>query len=155
VRTEVEVAYARMLRADAVGTLGRLRARGLGVGVVSDCTHELPACWPTLPVAPLVDATVFSVEVGERKPHPELYLSACRRLGVAPADVLYVGDGGSNELTGARAVGMTAVRLVAADAATALVYDPEEGWNGPVVDGLAAVLAFVAEGRGGPGAEVT
>ena len=91
---------------DAVTTLRCLRDRGLRIGVVSDCTHELPEAWPDLAVAPWVDATVFSVVIGERKPHPSLYLSACAGLGVGPDEVVYVGDGGSNELSGARALGI-------------------------------------------------
>jgi putative hydrolase of the HAD superfamily len=143
-RAEAEDRYARMLRHDAVSTLRRLRRRGLRVAVVSDCTHELPLLWASLPIAPLVDATVFSVLMGQRKPHPSLYLAACQRLGIEPSQAIYVGDGGSNELSGATAVGIPAVRLVTADASDALVYDPEEGWTGAVVHSLAALPSFLA-----------
>ena len=34
----------------------------------------------------LFDATVISGEVGMHKPQPEIYLLACERLGVEPAD---------------------------------------------------------------------
>ncbi len=124
----------------AVRTLRRLRHRGLQIGVVSDCTHELPEAWPDLPVAPWVDATAFSVVLGERKPHPSLYLSACGQLGVAPHEVVYVGDGGSNELTGARSLGIPAVRLVADDGRAALVYDAESEWTGPVISRLSELV---------------
>lgn len=40
------------------------------------------------------------------KPDPAIYLLACRRLGVAPEDCVFVGDGGDRELEGAAAVGM-------------------------------------------------
>ncbi len=142
-RSEVERGFTHMLRDDAVGTLHRLRERGLRVAVVSDCTHELPDLWTSLSVAPLVDATVFSVLMGERKPHPSLYLTACERLGIAPSDAIYVGDGGSNELSGAKAVGIHAVRLVTTDAADALVYDAEQGWTGPVIHSLTALVPLV------------
>ena len=75
VRRVVEATYAGKTRQDAVATLRRLHHRGLLIGVISDCTHELPELWPDLPVAPWVDATVFSVVLGKRKPHPSLYLS--------------------------------------------------------------------------------
>lgn len=141
VRTEVERGYASMLRHDTVTTLRWLRARRLRVGVVSDCTHELPEFWADIPVAPLVDATVFSVLIGHRKPHPSLYRSACQQLGIGPSEALYVGDGGSNELTGATAAGIAAVRLVAEDATGALVYDPEQDWGGPVIHSLTALTS--------------
>jgi putative hydrolase of the HAD superfamily len=142
-RRSGERTFANLLRDDAVPTLRRLKEAGFPVGVVSDCTHELPECWPELPVAPLVDTVVFSVEMGKRKPHPSLYRAACAGLGVAPAEVVYVGDGGSNELTGARAVGMSAVRLLTDDAADALVYDPEPDWKGPVISSLGGVVDLV------------
>jgi putative hydrolase of the HAD superfamily len=128
------------LRDEAVPVLWALRLRGLRTAVVSDCTHELPAVLPRLAIAPLLDAAVFSVEQGVCKPDPGMYLAACERLGVAPQECLYVGDGGSHELTGATAVGMTAVRLAAPDLADHLVFGAEEGWSGRAVDGLVGVL---------------
>ncbi len=136
VRTDIERGFASMLRPDAVSMLRFLHQNRLRLGVVSDCTHELPDFWTSLPVAPLIDATVFSVLVGERKPHPSLYRSVCRQLGIAPSEAVYVGDGGSCELTGATAAGIRAIRLVAKDAAGALVYDAEPDWTGPVIHSL-------------------
>ncbi|MGW5557541.1 HAD family hydrolase [Micromonospora sp. NPDC003944] len=131
------------LRADAVPVLAALRQRGLRTGVISDCTHELPAFLPQLAVAPLLDVRVFSVQVGRCKPDPTLYLTACQRLGLAPGDCLYVGDGGSQELTGAERAGMTAVRLAAPDLATHMVFNADRDWHGPTLGTLAEVLALV------------
>lgn len=142
------------LRPDAVSTLAAIRARGLRTGVISDCTHELPAFLPALPVAPLLDARVFSVELGACKPEPAIYLAACDQLGVDPEDCLYVGDGGSRELTGAAAVGMTAVRLDAPDLADHLVFNKDFGFTGPTVATLTDVLALIdrepVQARTGP-----
>ncbi|MFB9237155.1 HAD family hydrolase, partial [Plantactinospora siamensis] len=89
------------LRPEAVDVLRALRRRGLRTALVSDCTHELPALLPGLPIAPLLDAQILSVQFGRCKPDLALFLAACGRLGVEPADCLYVGDGGGRELTGA------------------------------------------------------
>ncbi|WP_327032989.1 HAD family hydrolase [Micromonospora ureilytica] len=131
------------LRTDAVPVLAALRQRGLRTGVISDCTHELPAFLPQLAIAPLLDVRVFSVQVGRCKPDPTLYLTACQRLGLAPGDCLYVGDGGSQELTGAERAGMTAVRLAAPDLATHLVFNADQDWRGPTLGTLGEVLALV------------
>jgi putative hydrolase of the HAD superfamily len=131
------------LRPDAVSALRAIKARGLATGLISDCTHELPAILPTLPVAPLLDSRVFSVEVGVCKPEPEIYRAACDDLGVAPEDCLYVGDGGSRELTGAEAVGMTAVRLAAPDLADHLVFDRDNTFTGRSVVSLSEVVALL------------
>lgn len=139
-RRAVESAYAARLRTDACRTLAELRRLGMRIGVISDCTHELPECWSTLPVAELVDSVVFSVEVGMRKPHPSMYKLVCDELGVKPAEVCYVGDGGSNELSGAESFGMTAVQLLTDDALEALVYERETAWDGPVIHKLSELL---------------
>jgi putative hydrolase of the HAD superfamily len=131
------------LRSDAVPTLRALRRRGLGTAVVSDCTHELPAFLPTMPVAGLVDVRAYSVEIGQCKPHHAIYLDACVRLGVPPSECLYVGDGGSRELSGAVEVGMTAVRLAAPDLSHHLVFNPEPDWAGPAVTALSELIRMV------------
>jgi putative hydrolase of the HAD superfamily len=58
---------------------------------------------------------------------------------VEPPDCVYVGDGDSNELTGAQAVGMAARRLLAPDHATAHVIDPIT-WTGATISSLGEVL---------------
>ena len=131
------------LRPDAVRTLSALKRRGIATGLISDCAYELPVFLPGLPVAPLLDTTVFSVQTGHCKPDPQIYLIACRDLGVLPEDCLYVGDGGSHELTGATDVGMTAVRLTAPDLADHLVYDADADFAGPCVGSLTEVVDLV------------
>jgi putative hydrolase of the HAD superfamily len=131
------------LRPDAASALRALKRRGLSTGVISDCTHELPAFLPSLPVAPLLDAKVFSVEVGVCKPDPAIYLAACEQLDVAAEECIYVGDGGSRELTGAAAAGMTAVRLDAPDLADHLVFDRDTGFDGPSVRSLTELLTVI------------
>ncbi|MEV6350014.1 HAD family hydrolase [Actinoplanes sp. NPDC051851] len=128
------------LRPDAVSALTAIRERGVRTALISDCTHELPAFLPGLPVAPLLDAQIFSVELGVCKPDPRIYREACRRLGVEPAECLYVGDGGSHELTGAAAVGMTPVRLAARDLADHLVFDADTDFAGRTVRSLTEVI---------------
>jgi putative hydrolase of the HAD superfamily len=131
------------LRSDAVATLRALRRRGLGTAVVSDCTHELPVFLPTMPVAGLLDVRAYSVEIGQCKPHHAIYLDACVRLGVPPSDCLYVGDGGSRELTGATELGMTAVRLAAPDLSHHLVFNAEPSWTGLTVTALSELIRTV------------
>lgn len=143
IRRSTEGVYARTLRDDAEETLRTLHERGIKLGVLSDCTHELPDVWPTLSIAPYVDVTVFSVQAGLRKPHPDLYASVALSLGVAPSECLYVGDGGSGELTGAAQAGMTPYHLVTPDAVDATIYDPDSAWTGSTIQSLSDVLGLV------------
>jgi putative hydrolase of the HAD superfamily len=131
------------LRPDAMPALWALQRRGLRVAVVSDCGYELPQFLPDLPIAELLDATVYSVHIGACKPHEAMYLAACVRLGVTPWQCLYVGDGGSHELTGAESVGMTAVRLLEADLAHHLTFDAETDWAGRTATSLLEAVTYL------------
>ena len=113
-------------------------------GLLSDCTHELPDIWPSLPVSRYVDATVFSVIAGVRKPHPTLYATLLAALAVEAHECLYVGDGGSGELTGAHHAGMTALPLDVPDVAHSTVYDADTAWTGPSIGSLDEVIALVS-----------
>ncbi|ADB30747.1 HAD-superfamily hydrolase, subfamily IA, variant 3 [Kribbella flavida DSM 17836] len=62
----------------------------------------------------MFDDIVISGEVGLRKPEPEIFLLAAERLGLAPAECVFVDDLELN-VDGARAVGMTAVHHTSYD----------------------------------------
>jgi putative hydrolase of the HAD superfamily len=125
------------LRPEAVPTITRLRQHGLKIGLLSDCSNELPDAWHGLPLVDLVDAPVFSCREGTRKPDPRLFRTVARNLGVKPAECLYVGDGGGRELTGSSAVGMRAVLLAGPDWRRHHAHDEETGWTGPRIASLA------------------
>jgi putative hydrolase of the HAD superfamily len=141
------VAADTRLRPDAAYVLDTLRKFGFRTAVISDCGPELPSIMPRLPIAAYVETCVFSIDVGHRKPEPVMYETACARLGVEPADCVYVGDGGSRELSGATAVGMTAIRLDAPDLGRHLVFDADHGWSGPAIDRLTDVFDTVFRTR--------
>jgi len=114
--------------------------------VVSDCSPELPLLWSETPFAPLFDAAVFSCDLGVRKPNPKIYLEACRRLNVEPAECYFVGDGGSRELSGAAELGMHAVLLAAPEEqnnSDTHRIDGEE-WRGPAIYDLKDLLLMLA-----------
>jgi putative hydrolase of the HAD superfamily len=62
----------------------------------------------------LFDAVVISGEVGLRKPEPEIYALAARRLGVDPSQCVFVDDLTPN-VRGAEAAGMVGVHHVDAE----------------------------------------
>jgi putative hydrolase of the HAD superfamily len=126
------------LRPEALGVIGRLRDRGLRIGLLSDCTSELPDAWSRLPLSRVVDAAVFSCVEGMRKPDPRLFLAVAGRLAVDPEQCLYVGDGGGRELTGASGIGMRAVLLAGPDWRRDRVrrQEAETDWPGPRITSL-------------------
>ena len=64
-------------------------------------------------IADLVDAIVFSSEVGKRKPAPELYRAAADAIGTSPQRTLFIGDRVREDYEGPRAVGMRAAIVTA------------------------------------------
>jgi putative hydrolase of the HAD superfamily len=92
-----------------LATLKLLRRRGKKLALVSNADVMEAARWPESPLKECFDAAVFSCDVGWVKPEREIYDIALGHLGVAARESVFVGDGGSGELDGAKAAGMTAV----------------------------------------------
>ncbi len=130
---------------EAGETLAALKEKGYRTGLISDCSHEIPVVWPETIFAPLIDEAVFSCVAGMRKPDPRIYRLATDKLGVRPEDCLFVGDGGSQELSGAREVGMHPVLIrVDADSDESHLANREE-WDGPAISSLPEVLDLVSQ----------
>lgn len=77
---------------DTARTLAALRERGIPVAVVSNIGWDLRPVFRAHGLDHLVDAYLLSFEHGVQKPDPRLFRAACDALGLAPADVLMVGD---------------------------------------------------------------
>lgn len=88
--------------------LGQLRSAGIKLCLISNCAPEEVSSWETSGLAPYFDDVIFSYAVNTAKPEPGIYKLACERIGVSPADSLFIGDGGSNELAGASISGLQA-----------------------------------------------
>jgi len=142
-RREQELHVTRP-RHGVLDVLGMVRALGWRVGLLSDCTPELGDLWPHLPYTAVVDATVFSFELGHRKPAAILYSKIAARLGVEPEQCVYVGDGSSGELAGAEAAGMTPVMLKT-PFDHRFRYDPEPHWSGLSIDTLEHLIPLLTD----------
>lgn len=142
---EINIEYtarATKLRPYAVELLTYLKSNGYKTGLISDCGTEIPVIFNTTPLAPLIDQSVFSCLVGVQKPDPRIYEITVERLVVNPKDCLYIGDGDSNELTGALKVGMTPVLILNSDEVRADVHRVDfegDNWQGIVITSLKGV----------------
>lgn len=135
------IASIMIPRQDVIEALSHLKSQGLKIGLISNCTSETPIVWENTPFAPLFDVVLFSSSVGLRKPDPRIYRLALERLEVQPADCLYVGDGDSQELSGASEAGMhpVLIRLAGEDSTQPHLVNREE-WDEPVISSLHEVL---------------
>ncbi|MGH3502770.1 MAG: HAD family hydrolase [Nocardioidaceae bacterium] len=59
-------------------------------------------------LADLVDVVVYSHEVGMAKPDPRIYALTCQRLGVKPAETVFLDDA-EGHVTAAREAGINAI----------------------------------------------
>jgi putative hydrolase of the HAD superfamily len=93
----------------------QLRQAGVRTGLLSNSWGT--DLYPREALAAHFDAVVISGEVGMRKPEAAIFHLACARLGVEPADVVFVDDLVDN-VRAAERVGMAGVHHVGDHAAT-------------------------------------
>jgi putative hydrolase of the HAD superfamily len=96
-----------------LGVLDELKGWGLRLGVISNVTllpklmrEDLRA----LGIEPLLDAAMFSSEVGYRKPDPRIFEEMNERLGIPASESVFVGDRLLDDVQGAQNAGMRAVQ---------------------------------------------
>ena len=94
-----------------VAVVRTLKARGIKVALVSNADAMDVECYDGCALHGLFDVEVFSCEVGFQKPEPRIYSHVLESLGLPASDCAFVGDGGSRELEGARAAGLTTVLI--------------------------------------------
>jgi putative hydrolase of the HAD superfamily len=89
-------------------TLAALRARGLHLGIVSNIDDDqFRAIWAQLGIGELFHATTPSEEARSCKPDPGIYrVALAKAAGVAPREVLFVGDSPRHDFAGAKPLGM-------------------------------------------------
>jgi putative hydrolase of the HAD superfamily len=138
------VGSSLVARKDAIAVLKEIKRRGMKIGLISDCSWEVPVLWEKFSLSEYIDFPVFSCSIGMKKPDPRIYKQATDMLGVHPQDCIYVGDGSSNELSGAKKAGMFPVMIrVPYEKDPDAYRTEEEEWHGPVVSSLSEVLGFL------------
>ena len=94
---------------DILDTLQELKSKDIKLGLISNADCIDCKYWSQSSLFPYFDDSIFSCNVGLLKPDRQIYALAMQRLNVSPEQCLFVGDGGSNELCGAKSVGMGTV----------------------------------------------
>ncbi len=125
----------------ALELLRRLRGMGFKLGLLSNCTPEVPVVWQEMDFCPLFDDAVFSSNVHMAKPQAEVFELACRGVETAPERCIYVADNADGELEAAKVCGLYAIRLLVAEGET-----PPRGaerWPGPCIQGLLDLLEIL------------
>ncbi len=95
---------------EVLDMLDAIKKLGLRTAIVSNCSSEEVKVIRESELYRYFDEVLLSYEVHMKKPDCTVYEEAARRLGVEIKDCIFVGDGGSNELQGARNAGMNAIQ---------------------------------------------
>jgi putative hydrolase of the HAD superfamily len=127
--------------ADAGPVLRQLRARGLRIGLLSNTN------WPRAfhehfldrdGLADLIDARLYTSDLGHVKPHPSVFLDALASVDVDdPARAVFVGDRPYDDIYGAKQVGLRTVLRASPDVPP---FDVEPD---AVIDGLTELVGLI------------
>lgn len=135
---ELEHAYANaavdVLPATVNGapeTLRELKARGFGIGLISNTGrtpgYALRGILDALELSPSIDVMVFSNEHGSCKPQPSIFEALRRGLGVPYDEMMFVGDNLYVDVHGAQKCGMLGVHFAPAVRGTAIAPPVDHG----------------------------
>ena len=92
---------------DTAPVLHALRERGIRIGLVSNSARDVREF--ARHHALDIDAGISSFHHGKTKPHASIFRAVLELLDVEPAEAMMVGDSLSDDIEGARALGMLAV----------------------------------------------
>ena len=118
----------RIPRPDVKTTIPELHKRGYVLGIIANTIteREIPNWIESDGLTDCFQAIVLSSKVGIRKPNPEIFLEAARRVGIEPAKCAYVGDNPARDVVGARSAGYgLAILILEPDSATSAVLTDE------------------------------
>jgi putative hydrolase of the HAD superfamily len=117
----------RVPRSDAKETILELSRRGYLLGIIANTITEteIPDWMEADGVTDYFKSVVLSSKVGYRKPMPEIYWEAARRIGVPPEHCAYVGDNPIRDVEGTRAAGF-GMMILFSEPAT-LKKEPQSG----------------------------
>jgi FMN phosphatase YigB (HAD superfamily) len=104
----------RVPRADVKETVIELDRRGYILGIIANTITEteIPDYLEEYGLTGYFKTVVLSSKVGIRKPNPEIYWEAARRVGVEPSKCVYVGDNPVRDVEGTRAAGYAMMILI-------------------------------------------
>ena len=94
---------------DIISALKELKDSGIKLCLVSNADIIDKKYWGISPLKDYFDAVIFSCDVGIVKPDKAIYQLAMERMRTTADNCYFVGDGGSNELSGAKNCGITTV----------------------------------------------
>jgi len=132
----------RIPREDVSEVVIELHKRGYKLGIIANTITEteIPDWLESDHLSDYFNTVILSSKLGIRKPNPEIYLEASRRIGSEPAHCVYVGDNPVRDVEGAQAAGYGMMILL--HEPDTLKKEPPTGLNNPdkVIHSLSELL---------------
>lgn len=118
----------RIMYPETVPLITELKKRGYRLGLISNTVSlsMVPTELREAGISDALEVVVISSEERLRKPDPEIFLLACRRVGIPPERSIYIGDAPNRDVEGPRRAGFHAVVVVKGEK-----YDPSRD-TGPM-----------------------
>lgn len=98
-----------LLYDDVPATLEALADKDVLIGLISNSHRSLDAFQEHFELDELIDVAVSSSQHGFMKPHPSIFEAALKLAGVTAGEAMMVGDSLTQDIDGARRVGMRGV----------------------------------------------
>lgn len=92
-----------------INVLINLKKNGKRICLISNADVIDVRYWKESPLHNLFDETIFSYEAECLKPEKEIYNIALNKMNAKPEECIFIGDGGSNELKGAKELGIKTI----------------------------------------------
>lgn len=106
-----DYALKEHIQDDVLEGISALKQQGYRLVLVSNASTAEVQAWSHSPLAKYFEHAIFSCAVGLKKPDRTIYEHASKQIGVPLNECLFVGDGGSDELVGAKQVGMAVLLM--------------------------------------------
>lgn len=117
----------RVPRPDVSRVVIELSKRGYKLGIIANTITEteIPDWLETDGLTKYFGTVVLSSKIGIRKPNPEIYLEAARRIGSEPSKCVYVGDNPVRDVEGVQDAGF-AMSIILIEPATLKKEPPSD-----------------------------
>jgi putative hydrolase of the HAD superfamily len=96
---------------DVLPALDELASKDISLAIISNWDARLRPLLQQFRLDRYFEIIVISCEVGFAKPSPVIFEHAAKRLGIAPENIVHVGDSAEEDVAGAQAAGLGGLLL--------------------------------------------
>lgn len=131
-------------RSDTLTVLETLKQKKISIGLISDCAADTPIFWSKSKLSEYIQNPIFSAIVQMEKPSPGIYQLAIKYLKFPPDHIIYIGDGESMELDGAKKVGLNPILLNVPEVEKQAAERTNiKTWKGESINKISEVLDYL------------